>query len=41
MKWNKKEKVRAPKAIIDNNLVFKIRDDNSDALRATKVGSSS
>ena len=24
VKWNKKEKVRASKAVIDNNLVFKI-----------------
>ena len=42
MKWNvKKEKVRAPKAVIDNNLVYKIRDDDSEVPQVVEIGASS
>ena len=41
MKWNKKEEVRGPKAIIDNNLVFKIRDGDSEVPRVADIGASS
>ena len=32
--------MRAPKAVIDNSLVYKIRDDDSEAPKAAKVGTS-
>ena len=41
MKWNKKEEVKGPKAVIDNNLVFKIRDDDSEVPRVANIGASS
>ena len=40
MKWNKKEEVRTPKAVIDNNLVYKIQDDDSEVLKVVEVGAS-
>ena len=41
VKWNKKEEVRAPKVVIDNTLVLKIRDDDSEAPRVVDIGASS
>ena len=34
VKWNKKEELRAPKEIIDNALVYKIKEDNEEVPRA-------
>ena len=33
--------MRAPKAVIDNNLAFKIRDDDSEIPRVADIGASS
>ena len=41
VKWNKKEEVKGPKAVIDNNLVFKIRDDDNEVPRVADIGASS
>ena len=41
VKWNKKEKVKGPKVVIDNNLVFKIRDGDSEVPRVVDIGATS
>ena len=33
--------MKGPKAVIDNNLVFKIRDDDSEVPRVADIGASS
>ena len=41
VKWNKKKEVKGHKVVIDNNLVFKIRDDDSEVPRVADIGASS